>query len=185
VSFSQEIRRCISKRPEHDPAFPSRDRLTHRLASTTALLFLSRIVENIRAGNSNLRTPTLASFVTKGVLPYRGLGAGVPRALEAWPDIDFRDDREGGLFVATVKRKPLAPGEAVVENAQKATQTTQKLLDLIAQGMNVTRQTLAKALGITPDGVKYHLRKLQEEGLFRRVGPDKGGHGEVTTSKKR
>jgi ATP-dependent DNA helicase RecG len=65
----------------------------------------SLTVENIRAGNSNLRNPILASFVAKGVLPYRGLGSGVPRALEAWPDIDFRDDREGGLFVATVRRK--------------------------------------------------------------------------------
>jgi ATP-dependent DNA helicase RecG len=65
----------------------------------------SLTVENIRAGNSNLRNPILASFVAKGVLPYRGLGSGVPRALEAWPDIDFRDDREGGLFVASVRRK--------------------------------------------------------------------------------
>jgi ATP-dependent DNA helicase RecG len=39
-------------------------------------------VENIRAGNSNLRNPILASFVAKGVLPYRGLDSGVPRALE-------------------------------------------------------------------------------------------------------
>jgi hypothetical protein len=28
-------------------------------------------VENIRAGNSNIRNPTIASFVAKGVLPYR------------------------------------------------------------------------------------------------------------------
>lgn len=47
-------------------------------------------VENIRAGNSNLRSPILASYVAKGLLPYRGLGSGVPRALESWPDIDFR-----------------------------------------------------------------------------------------------
>lgn len=143
-------------------------------------------VENIRAGNSNLRNPILASFVAKGVLPYRGLGSGVPRALEAWPDIEFRDDRDGSLFVATVKRKVPAPGEVVDDHAQKTTQKTpQKLLDLISQDPSVTRQTLAEALGITPDGVKYHLRKLQEEGRLRRVGPDKGGHWEVVTPVER
>ena len=33
--------------------------------------------------------------------------------------------------------------------------------------------------GITDSGVKYHLRKMQEKGLLRRVGPDKGGHWEL------
>jgi ATP-dependent DNA helicase RecG len=62
-------------------------------------------IENIRAGNSNLRNPILASYVAKGVLLYRGLGSGVPRSVEAWPDIDLRDNRDGALFVATVRRK--------------------------------------------------------------------------------
>ncbi len=142
-------------------------------------------VENIRAGNSNLRNPILASYVAKGVLPYRGLGSGVPRAIEAWPDIDFRDDRDGALFVATVRRKKLGPGDlAAAESAPKTTQettqkTTQKILALISEDAGVTRRQLAEALGITTDGVKYHLRKLQEQGLLRRIGPDKGGRWKV------
>lgn len=83
-----------------------------------------------------------------------------------------------------MKRKVLAPGTVIDDYAQKTTQKTtqktpQKLLDLITQDPSVTRQTLAEALGITPDGVKYHLRKLQEEGCLRRIGPDKGGHWEI------
>ena len=62
-------------------------------------------VANIRAGISNLRNPILASFVAKGVLPYRGLGSGIPRSVEEWPDIEFTDDRDRGLFIATVRRK--------------------------------------------------------------------------------
>lgn len=64
----------------------------------------SLTVDKIRAGNSNLRNPILASFVAKGLLPYRGLGTGVPRALEEWPHIELRDDRDANLFVATVRR---------------------------------------------------------------------------------
>jgi ATP-dependent DNA helicase RecG len=61
-------------------------------------------VARIRAGNSIIRNPILASFAAKGLLPYRGLGSGVQRALEAWPRLDFTDDRDGRLFVATVHR---------------------------------------------------------------------------------
>lgn len=142
-------------------------------------------IENIRAGNSNLRNPILASFVAKGLLPYRGLGSGVPRALEAWPDIEFRDDREGGLFIVTVRRKEVAASDSAVhDDSQRTTQrttqkTTQKLLAIISEDANITRQQLAETLGITTHGVKYHLRKLQENGRLRRIGPDNGGHWEV------
>jgi ATP-dependent DNA helicase RecG len=66
-------------------------------------------IENIRAGISNIRNPILASYVAKGVLPYRGLGSGIPRALRSWPEIDLTDDRDRSLFIATVHRKAL-PG---------------------------------------------------------------------------
>jgi ATP-dependent DNA helicase RecG len=58
-------------------------------------------LENIKAGNSNIRNPILASFATK-LLPYRGLGSGVLRALKAYPSINLIDDREGNLFKVIV-----------------------------------------------------------------------------------
>lgn len=67
-------------------------------------------IENIKAGNSNIRNPILASFATK-LLPYRGLGSGILRALRAWPDIELIDDRNGNLFKAIVKRAPARHAE--------------------------------------------------------------------------
>ncbi|ARN56876.1 ATP-binding protein [Sedimentisphaera salicampi] len=61
-------------------------------------------VENIKNGNSNIRNPILASFAAK-LLPYRGLGSGIRRALKAYPDIQFEDDRDGNLFKCTLIRK--------------------------------------------------------------------------------
>jgi len=61
-------------------------------------------VEKIRTGNSIIRNPILASFVAKGLLPYRGLGSGIRRALKHWPNICFTDDREGNMFIVSVKR---------------------------------------------------------------------------------
>ena len=60
-------------------------------------------VENIKSGNSNTRNPVLASFANH-LLPYRGYGSGIIRALAKYPDIDFLDDRDGNLFKVKMKR---------------------------------------------------------------------------------
>ncbi len=65
-------------------------------------------VANIRSGNSNIRNPILTSFATK-LLPYRGLGNGILRALKEYPEIDFVDDRDGNLFRVVIKRRPPTP----------------------------------------------------------------------------
>ena len=61
-------------------------------------------VAKIRAGNSVIRNPILASFVAKGVLPYRGMGTGVRRAVEAWPAIEFINDPDSALLTTVVRR---------------------------------------------------------------------------------
>ncbi len=64
-------------------------------------------VANIRSGNSNIRNPILTSYATK-VLPYRGLGNGILRALKEYPDIEFVDDRDSNLFKVVIKRRKTA-----------------------------------------------------------------------------
>lgn len=61
-------------------------------------------IENIKSGNSNIRNPILASFATK-LLPYRGLGNGIIRAIKAYPNIEFNDDRNGNLFKVIIHLK--------------------------------------------------------------------------------
>lgn len=61
-------------------------------------------VEHIKNGNSNIRNPILASFAAK-MLPYRGLGTGIRRALKEHPHIDFVDDRDANLFKAVIYRR--------------------------------------------------------------------------------
>ncbi|MHB8252666.1 MAG: Fic family protein [Acidiferrobacter sp.] len=64
--------------------------------------------EQIRYGLSNLRNPALASHAFH-MLPYHGLGSGIPRATTAWPDIELIDDRRGNQFKVIVRRpKPHA-----------------------------------------------------------------------------
>ena len=61
-------------------------------------------IENIKSGNSNIRNPILASYATR-ILPYRGLGSGIIRALKAYPNIEFQDDHDGNQFSAIIRRQ--------------------------------------------------------------------------------
>ncbi len=67
---------------------------------------------------------------------------------------------------------------------QKTTRTTQKsagdrILDCLRAEPELTRRALAERVGLTPDGVKYHLKNLKAAGVLRRVGSDRAGHWEV------
>jgi predicted HTH transcriptional regulator len=126
-------------------------------------------IAKIRVGTSNLRNPILASFVAKGLLPYRGLGSGVRRAIKAWPKIEFSNDREGGLFVATVRRMPnLARPESRPESLQH------RVLIVLASGA-LSKSELAQALG--QRGVSGQLKKtvasLLDEGAIEFTIPQK------------
>ena len=48
-------------------------------------------------------------------------------------------------------------------------------MNLIASNPGLTRKELAKLLGITSDGVKYHIQKLTDEGIIKREGSDRAG----------
>jgi ATP-dependent DNA helicase RecG len=34
-------------------------------------------------------------------------------------------------------------------------------------------------MGLTVKGVEWHIRKMKDAGILKRIGPDKGGHWEV------
>ena len=108
-------------------------------------------------------------------LPYHRSGSGITRALDAWPKIDFTDDRDGCLFTATVHRKPFGELTLVV----KPPETSGKILDILKQEEHLTIPELARLIGVTERSIERNIRKLQDQGLLRRIGPAKGGHWEV------
>jgi ATP-dependent DNA helicase RecG len=161
-------------------------------------------VEKILAGNSNIRNPILVSYVAKGLLPYHGLGSGIKRALDAWSQINFADDRDGCLFTATVYRKPVeelnlmpdAPAsslergitpenrrESVVKASGKRRESVSKtsaiILDACRNKSAITIPELAALVGVTERSIERNIQKLQASGLLRRVGGRKEGHWEV------
>ena len=72
-----------------------------------------------------------------------------------------------------------------VQTTQKTTQKTtqERILNLLRQQPTLTRKILAERIGITPDGIKYHLDKLRSAGQTPHVGTTKRGRWEIIEGK--
>ncbi|MBN1226838.1 MAG: putative DNA binding domain-containing protein [Deltaproteobacteria bacterium] len=141
-------------------------------------------IEKIRAGNSNIRNPVLVSFITKGLLPYHGLGSGIKRALEKWPDIDFVDDHEGCLFTVTVHRKAVKSSGKTDKGlseklSEKLPENQQKILTLVIHNPHISKKSMAFEIGISITAISKHIKAMKQKGILHRIGPDKGGYWEV------
>ena len=60
-------------------------------------------VENILNGNSVTRNPIIVSYATK-ILPYSGVGSGIPRIIKNHPNTRFLDQKDGEQFLITMYR---------------------------------------------------------------------------------
>jgi predicted HTH transcriptional regulator len=127
-----------------------------RLNLAGVLLFAERpewivpqfIVKAVRyPGNSIIRNPILVSYVAKGLLPYKRLGSGIKRALDAWSQIDFADDRDGCLFTATVHRKTGI--------------TSGKILTALKQDRHLTIPELAALIGVTERSIERNIKNCR------------------------
>ena len=54
------------------------------------------------------------------------------------------------------------------------------IVEAISRNKSVSIQQLEEQLQIGHTTIKKILREMQVEGIIRRVGPDKGGHWEIT-----
>ena len=60
-------------------------------------------VENIKHGISVIRNPIITFFASK-LLPYRGIGSGIVRAIKNYEKIDFINDIESERFKVIIYR---------------------------------------------------------------------------------
>jgi predicted HTH transcriptional regulator len=138
--------------------------------------------EQIRTGVSNRRNQVLAEHAAH-ILPYRGMGTGVPRALDAWPKIDLVDEPEINQFRAVVWRTGQAAAATSVETSVETTQvplrTPEAILALLREQPTMTLSQVANRLGKSTRAIEMAVAKLTESGKLKYVGPKKGGHWEV------
>lgn len=153
-------------------------------------------IANIKTGNSNIRNPILISYAAKGLLPYHGIGSGILRALDAWPNTDFEDDREKSLFKAIVYRKMAAASPSLPDSSVKMSinepessaissvkhvSSSVKIVEMMRANPDITTHALALKLGISKRAVEKHIANLRNSGIIRREGSARGGRWEVLT----
>ena len=156
-------------------------------------------VEKICNGNSNIRNPILASFVAKNMLPYRGLGSGIRRALEHWKRIEFVNDLEACTFTAIIRRPEKRrldfeePGRSTASTVMDGdeygysverrpqrvvgSKTTETVLKLLKNNPSLTAAALGKSIGMTARTVEREIKKLKDSGFIVRIGPTRGMGG--------
>lgn len=139
--------------------------------------------DSTRQFKADIHNPILVSYVAKGMLPYHGLGSGIKRALEKWPEIAFTDDQDGCLFTATVHRKPAGElaiaADSPAMRRKNVGKTSEKILGSFRENSSITIEELAALIGITERSVERNIQSLREKGLLRRIGGRKEGHWEV------
>ena len=69
--------------------------------------------------------------------------------------------------------------EVVSPQEQPILSTQERILRELQRSPQITRNELAQIIGVSPDGVKYHLQKLSKEGIIRRIGSTRSGEWEV------
>ena len=71
-------------------------------------------------------------------------------------------------------------GSTTQEAAQEGhAPTPERILELLRSEPAISRRVIAERIGMTPDGVKYHLTRLRAAGFVRHVGAARGGRWEV------
>mgnify|MGYP001264481660 FL=1 len=57
--------------------------------------------------------------------------------------------------------------------------TAKRIVELIEENPEITRKEMAAILGITLDGIKYHLQKLKAAGKIHHTGPARAGRWQI------
>ena len=84
---------------------------------------------------------------------------------------------EEGFGGETSKKHPRNIQETTQETTQKTTQKTtqERILAAIQAKPEITQKELAQSIGITIDGIKYHIKNMTKQGLIKHEGSTKAG----------
>ena len=134
--------------------------------------------EDIRQGKTIRRNPTLTEHASH-ILPYRGMGSGIPRALEAWPQIDLVDDPAGNQFSAVIWRAKAewsvdtAAPQVTGEDTGEVTREVKRLAEAMQGEMK--RSEIQAALGLKHEDHfrETYLRPALDAGVIEMKIPDK------------
>ena len=122
-----------------------------------------------------------AGFIESWGRGYEKIFEGFKAAGLPMPTIEEAD---GGIRVSFQRNNQGNPQTIsqtdATETPQKTSQKTpQKILELIEGNPQITTHEMAAIIGIDRRNIHRNIKKLREQGVLCRVGPDKCGHWEI------
>ena len=155
------------------------------------------IEQIFEGGVSYARNPKIQNMLR--MVGYgENLGSGFPLILDAW--------KQAGLDTPVLNNKLeldmvelVLPLSAISENESNTTieitpstenedreksreKSRGQIIPIMRESPSITQTELSEYLQISVKAVEKQLKNLREEGIIRRVGPDKGGYWEVIQS---
>ena len=83
------------------------------------------------------------------------------------------------LLLKTIEEIIETEKKVTVKVSVKVTVNQQKILDVIKENPFVTQEELAQIIGLSRKSIIQNMKKLQENGLLKRIGADKNGSWEI------
>ncbi len=102
------------------------------------------------------------------------------------PEPEIREEVNGFLLVihkydgGSEKSSEKIP-ETTQKSPRNVPEKSQKILNALKENPYLSRKQLALNLGESEYTIQSQLRKLQKEGIIKRIGPAKGGKWEVVS----
>ena len=96
----------------------------------------------------------------------------------AAPFVEFMLD----VILRTIRAKGESKSAAGGKKSGKkgGKKTEDRVLALLARNPKLTFAGMVTALGISRSAIQKHIARLKDAQRLRRIGPDKGGHWEVS-----
>ena len=156
------------------------------------------IEQIFEGGVSYARNPKIQNMLR--MVGYgENLGSGFPLILDAWKQAGWGTPVLNNKFELDMVELVL-PLSAISEKTSNSTveittstengdgeksreKSREKIINIIQNNPTVTQLELSNMLQISTKAVEKHIKNLKEDGIIRRVGPDKGGHWEVANDK--
>jgi len=122
----------------------------------------------------------LLAFYLIGEVEKYGTGFIRARRIinEKYPNLKLELKERQGFFVASLIKISSVNSTTTPLTTPKTTPKT-KILYLIEENKTISKEKIAIALGISVEGVRYHIKKLREEVGLIWVGHPRNGHWEV------
>jgi ATP-dependent DNA helicase RecG len=137
-------------------------------------------IADLHRGNVSQRRNPLIADLFRRIEMVESWGRGMTLIHQNAPTVEFR--QAGGLFIASFARPSFvesafeATGSTTGSTTGSATGKAVALLEYLREHPRATIPEMSRTLGITEDGVNYHLRRLQAAGLLKREGGRSSGH---------